>query len=468
MFKFKKVTPLCLIVFAFGCLALLPNAEAVSPPPDGGYPGGNTAEGDLALQSLTTGFYNNAVGIYALLSVTTGNFNTANGAGALFSITTTSENTATGAGALFSNSGGFSESANTADGAFALFSDTTGFHNTAVGDRALFANTTGQSNVAVGDGALGEATGGLVQVNTVVGSGVGGSLTTGSGNVFVGAAAGNDFLSGDFNICIGYNAAAGGVGINSASGNVFIGALAAQNFTAGDNNTCIGNGAGPGGVSTIGAGNVFIGATAGNSITDGDNNICIGNAVLGEAGAANSTYIGNINTTAQPIVGGVDGVTVDLTTGKLGHGVSSRRFKEQIKPMDTASEALYALKPVTFHYNKAIDPTQTLDFGLIAEEVAAVNPELAVRDREGKISNYRHDAVNAMLLNEFLKEHKKVEEQQATIAALKSTVAQQQKGFESKLAKQEEQIETLTAGLQKVSAQLEVNKGAAQTVLNNR
>ena len=181
----------------------------------------------------------------------------------------------------------------------------------------------------------------------------------------------------------------------------------------------------------------------GSNITLAINNICIGNQVLGETTASDSTYIGNINTTAQPIIAGVDGVTVDLTTGKLGHGVSSRRFKEQIKPMDAASEAIYTLKPVTFHYNKAIDPTQTLDFGLIAEEVAAVNPELAVRDRDGKISNYRHDAVNAMLLNEFLKEHQAVQELKKEVAAL-------------------------TEGLQKVSAQLEVSKPAPQTVLNNQ
>ena len=357
-----------LVALILAAFAISPMAQAVVPAPDGGYPGGNTAEGQNALLSRTTGIYNNAVGIYALLSLTTGNYNTANGAGALFSITTTNENTATGAGALFSNSSGPSDSGNTADGAFALFSDTTGHHNTAVGNRALFANTTGAQNVAIGDRALEDATG--PGSNTVVGSVAGGSITTGGGNT-------------------------------------------------------------------------FIGLNAGNNITTGDNNICIGAAVLGEMGAADSTYIGNINTTAQPIVGGVDGVTVDLTTGKLGHGVSSRCFKEQIKPMDEASELLYSLKPVTFYYKKAIDHTQTLDFGLIAEEVAAVNPELAVRDGQGKICDYRRDAVNAMLLNEFLKEHQTVQELKKEVAAL-------------------------TAGLQKVSAQLEVSKPAPQTVLNNQ
>src|SRR4029077_16104581 len=170
---------------------------------------------------------------------------------------------------------------------------------------------------AVGTSALESVTGSLVAGNTAVGSGAGISLTTGSGNTFIGNSAGNDFLSGD-------------------------------------NNTCIGVGAAEGAGHT-GGGNVFVGFNAGNNVTFGDSNICIGNQVLGETNAADSTYIGNINTTAQPIVAGVDGGTVDLTPGKLGHGVSSRRFKEQIKPMDAASEAIYQLNPVTFHYNKAID-----------------------------------------------------------------------------------------------------------------
>jgi len=134
--------------------------------------------------------------------------------------------------------------------------------------------------------------------------------------------------------------------------------------------------------------------------------------------------------------------------------------------MGGASEALYALKPVTFRYKKAMDPQGIAQFGLVAEDVEEINPDLVVRDKEGKVYTVRYDAVNAMLLNEFLKEHKKVEEQQATIAELKSTVVQQQKGFESKLTKQEKQIEALSAGLQKVSAQLEASKPAPQVVNN--
>ena len=177
-----------------------------------------------------------------------------------------------------------------------------------------------------------------------------------------------------------------------------------------------------------------------------------------------SCFIGQIFSRTSP---GGTAVFINAS-GKLGTVTSSRRFKEQIKPMERASEALYSLKPVTFHYKKEIDATGTSQFGLVAEEVEKVNRDLVVRDKQGKPYSVRYDQVNAMLLNEFLKEHKKVEEQQATIAELKSAVAQQQKGFESKLAQQEEQIERLTAGLQKVSAQLEMSKAAPQTVLNNR
>src|SRR5438874_13252232 len=136
--------------------------------------------------------------------------------------------------------------------------------------------------------------------------------------------------------------------------------------------------------------------------------------------------------------------------------------------MDKASEAILALKPVTFRYKKELDPKGIPQFGLVAEEVEKINPDLVARDEQGKPYTVRYEAVNAMLLNEFLKEHCKVEEQQATIAQLKSTVAEQQKSFEAKLAKQEEQIEALTAGLQKVSAQLELNKSAPQVVNNNQ
>jgi uncharacterized coiled-coil protein SlyX len=206
-----------------------------------------------------------------------------------------------------------------------------------------------------------------------------------------------------------------------------------------------------------------LGFQAGFNIT-GSGNVCIGQNVLGLAGENNVTRIRNIGSTAQ-----ANGIFVTVGAGgKLGFQMSSRRYKEDIKPMDKASEALFALKPVSFRYKQEIDPARSPDFGLIAEDVATVNPDLVARDEEGKIVTVRYQAVNAMLLNEFLKEHGKVQEQTATISELQATVAQQQKTFDSRLAEQQKQIEALTEGLQKVNAQLEASKPAPQMVLNNQ
>ena len=162
----------------------------------------------------------------------------------------------------------------------------------------------------------------------------------------------------------------------------------------------------------------------------------------GVAGENDHTYIRNINTTSVSGMG-TDTVTVNLTTGLLGHLTSSRRYKEDIKPMDKTSEALYTLNPVTYRFKKEIDPSQSLDYGLIAEEVAKVDPNLAIRDRNGQIESVRYNAINAMLLNEFLKEHRKNEEQEKTIAELNS-------GMTALAATVKEQA----AQIQKVSAQL--------------
>jgi uncharacterized coiled-coil protein SlyX len=177
---------------------------------------------------------------------------------------------------------------------------------------------------------------------------------------------------------------------------------------------------------------------------------------------SNTWFIGNI----WQQTGGSQAVYVN-SDGKLGAQASSRRFKHDIKSMERSSEVIYQLNPVSFRYNPEIESAGPPGFGLIAEEVAEVNPALVLSDKEGKPYTVRYDAVNAMLLNEFLKEHKQVKAQETTIAKLKSTVTQQQKAFESKLAKQQAQIEALTAGLQKVSAQLEASKPEPQTVLNN-
>jgi len=375
-----------------------PKVLAVVPAPDGGYPGGNTAEGDNALFTLTTGASNTAIGFAALGSNTTGDFNTAIGFAALGSNTAGDLNTAEGSGALLLNTTG---SSNTANGNNALFHNTSGFQNVATGVQALFRNTTGFHNAAAGFQAL------L-------------SNTTGNHNTADGDNALVHDTTGSLNTAIGAH-------------------TLDQNIT--------------------GSSNVALGFQAGFNIT-GSGNVCVGQNILGVVGESNVTRIGNIGSTAQ-----ANSVFVTVGAGgKLGFQVSSRRYKDDIKPMNKASEALFALKPVSFRYKQEIDPARSPDFGLIAEDVATVNPDLVARDEEGNIVTVRYQAVNAMLLNEFLKEHKKVEEQQASITELKSTVAQQKNDFQAKVAHQQEQIEALTAGLQKVSAQLEVSKTAPRVV----
>ncbi len=178
----------------------------------------------------------------------------------------------------------------------------------------------------------------------------------------------------------------------------------------------------------------------------------------------------------------VAGEAVRVTSsGQVGVLSSSARFKDDIKPMEKASETILALKPVSFRYKKEIDPERTPQFGLIAEEVAKVNPDLVTRDAEGKVFTVRYEAVNAMLLNEFLKEHREVQDQKATITQLKSTVAQQQTEVralsqlkstvakqDATIARQQKQIEALTTGLQKVSAQVEANRPAPQIVSSDQ
>jgi uncharacterized coiled-coil protein SlyX len=224
--------------------------------------------------------------------------------------------------------------------------------------------------------------------------------------------------------------------------------------------------------NNTGSGNIALGSDAGTALTTGGNNIDIG--APGVAGESGTLRIGFRQ--FQTFIAGISGIPVTGTPvvvdafGQLGVAPSAQRFKDKIKPMDKASEAILALKPVTFHYKS--DATTTPQFGLIAEEVAEVNPNLVVRDQNGEIYTVRYDAVHAMLLNEFLKEHKafleeqcKVQEQEATIAQLKSTVvkqdatiARQQQGMEAVVARLDEQA----TQIQKVSAQIEANKPATK------
>jgi uncharacterized coiled-coil protein SlyX len=313
--KFANLTGISVVIAAIGALLVFSTTtQALTPLPDGGYAGNNTAEGTNALFHDTIGINNTALGFRALFNNTSGSYNNADGA---FS--------------LFSNTAGIF---NTADGFQALYSNQSGFQNTAVGAGALNHNVTGRTNVAVG------------------------------------------FLAGS--------------------------------RTNGNANILIGN----------------IGVAGENSVIH-----------IGTKGVQIKTFIAGI--AGQAIMSNIATVCVDTVSGQIAQcPPSSVRFKEDIKPMDKDSEAILALKPVTFRYKKQLDPNSEAQFGLVAEEVAKINPDL-VRYQDGQIFGVRYEAVNAMLLNEFLKEHQRGQEQAAKIAA------------------QEKTIKTLTASLKHQAAQIE-------------
>ncbi len=508
----KTAIPQGLIVILI-VLGALENMQAVTPAPDGGYgpPAygtGNTAEGENALLSLTTGVFNTATGYLSLQSNTTGRFNTAIGAGALLN-NTANQNTATGAGALLNNiTGAF----NTANGEAALFFNTTGTQNTATGTSALQSNTTGNFNTADGVDALITNTTGSFNTangvyalrgnttgtqNTATGVNALVTNTTGSFNTANGVGALQVNSTGDSNTANGVEALRSNtdgfnntaLGVNALRSNTdgghntATGAGALLSNTTGNLNTATGEGAlnknttGSGGTAigwdalfdntsgngntaigsdaltsnTTGRNNTVVGSNAGISLTTASNVICIGANVAG-ANLSNSCYIGSIFNQSSSA-----GAAVFInSSGKLGTLTSSRRFKHDIKPMDKASEALFALKPVSFQYKKEIDPVGTSQLGLVAEDVEKVNPDLVVHDKEGKPYSVRYDQVNAMLLNEFLKEHRAFLKEQRKVQELEANAVHQQK-----------QIEALTAGLQKVSAQLEANKPALQLATSN-
>jgi hypothetical protein len=580
--KTNIVSLVLIPLLVLNCFGSLPTAQAVNPPPDGGYPGGNTAEGQNAMLNLSSGSYNTALGFFSLSSNTGAAFNTGLGAGTLLA-NTGANNTATGAGALLNNSTGGS---NTAGGAFALFNNTigtgniaigyqagffltagdnnieignvgiggdsntirlgdpaihaaifvagittmtpatpnqmvlvdpasgqlgsadipssgvvstspentavgeqalasnTGGFNTATGFQALFSNTSADSNTAVGDQALFTNTG---PNNTAVGAG---ALFSNQGDpnpdnhlgVFNNAFGANSLffnVDGSSNNALGESALLSNImasnntaigdlalenndssGLGQASENTAVGAGALVSNVDGDSNNAVGFlalGANTTGIrnnaigylalgsNTSGSNNIAVGDSAGENVTTADNVICIGANVAG-ANVSNSCYIGSIF--GETSSGGA-AVLINFD-GKLGTVVSSRRFKEEIKAMDKASEALFALKPVTFRYKRDVDEAGVQQFGLVAEDVEKVNPDLVVRDKEGNPYSVRYEQVNAMLLNEFLKEHRMVEE-------LKAAVAQQSK-----------HIETLTAVLEKMGARLDVGPPAQRTVLNNQ
>jgi len=239
--------------------------------------------------------------------------------------------------------------------------------------------------------------------------------------------------------------------------------------TTGADNTAVGTNAL---LNDTGSGNIALGSGAGSDHASDFNNIDIGN--IGHAGESGVIRIGTGGTQIATAIAGIFGVGFGTdpvfvqSNGQLGVGVSSARFKTEIKPMEKVSEAILALKPVTFRYKQEMDPRAMLRFGLVAEEVAEVNPDLVGRDAKGQVQTVHYEAVNAMLLNEFLKEHRTVQDLKSTAAKQEATIAQQQKKFEAKIAHQQQQIEALTAGLQKVSDQLELSKPAPRTVGNNQ
>jgi uncharacterized coiled-coil protein SlyX len=229
--------------------------------------------------------------------------------------------------------------------------------------------------------------------------------------------------------------------------------------TTGASNTAIGDDALR--FNVDGSGNVAVGDEAGTGLGASVNN-CIAIGAPGDGPFAvldNTCFIGSIFGEPVSDPGTQTAVFVDQFN-VVGIFNSSRRYKHDIQPMDKTSETLYKLKPVTFKFNS--DWKATTQYGLIAEEVAEVNPGLVVRGKDGEVQTVRYEQINTMLLNEFLKEHKKVEEQQASIVELKSTVAQQQKGMEVLTAQLKEQA----AQIQKVNAQLEMSKAAPQVVAN--
>jgi hypothetical protein len=460
------------LALALAWLALSPTAQAVCREGcDSSH--FNTFLGDDALLNNTTGFSNTAIGYQSLQSNTTGNYNTANGVLALGSNTTGSYNTANGVSALYHNTIGTD---NTANGVDALGLNTSGSQNTANGIEALALNTTGSSNTANGALALWTNTTGLQ--NTATGAYALYSNTTDGNNTATGYGA----LQ---NNTIGFS--------NTANG-----ASALQNNTTGNNNTADGVQALY--YNTTGSSNIALGFQAGFNRTTGSNNIDIGNA--GAAGKSNIIRIGTNGTQKNAYIAGISGVTVAGgvgviidSNGHLGTVVSSERFKDGIRPMDKASEAILALKPVTFRYKHELDPEGIPQFGLVAEQVEKVNPDLVARDNQGKPYTVRYEAVNAMLLNEFLKEHRKVEEQgrkeqeleativqqrkdfQASITKLEATVAQQQKDFQTTAAEQQKGMEILTASLKAQASQIqkvtrlrrvEVTKPVPQMVANNQ
>jgi hypothetical protein len=454
LIQLKDATRLIFSAFmlAYCSLSLPRSAQAA----DGGIGNYNTAEGDEALShGRFAGQGNTAVGYFALNFCYLAENNTAVGTFAL-------EEGAVSGNTQYGNN-------NTAIGARALRRDALGVANTAVGANALATNQVGHYNTAVGFQALYSN---QAFYNTATGAFALLSNQGGTSNTANGISALEKNETGHANTAVGFSTLDRSINGND---NTAIGAIALQHST--------------------GDFNIGLGWGAGVNLMFGSNNIYVANR--GVENESNTIRIGDRGVHTSVFIAGIEdaGVGADATqvyidhTGHLGTVLSSRRFKEEIKPMDKTSEAILALEPVTFRYKQEIDPTGTQQFGLIAEQVEKINPALVVRDRDGKVKTVRYEAVNVMLLNEFLKEHHKVhelqtaaakqqmkiDEQAAMITKLNATVKEQQMSFQSTAAKQQQEIKAFAASLkeqasqiQKISTQLELSKPAPQTVLNTQ
>jgi hypothetical protein len=404
----------------------------------------NTAVGDQALAS-NAGESNTATGFQALFKNTVGNQNTASGAKVLSVNIDGTNNTAIGAFALSSNVGGdptnSKGSYSNAVGANSLSFNVDGAFNNAFGESALLFNLHASGNTAVGDIALtNNDSSGLGQA---------------SDNTAVGAEALLQNNDGNSNNAVGSFALSANVGDTNGNGsfNNVIGVEAMASNVNGSGNVAVGDSAGLG---VEGSFNIYIGFAAGPSM-DGsqipeDETIRIGDSFNF------ACFIGGIS--GVPVSG--DPVVVN-GEGRLGVWPSSARFKDDIKPMDKASEAILALKPVTFRYKKEIDIKGTQHFGLGAEQVAQVSPALVILDTEGKPYSVRYDQVNAMLLNEFLKEHRKVEQQGQKIQEQEAAIAELKSGVETLAAA----VKGQATQIQKVNAKISTSRPAPQLVRMN-
>ena len=415
---------------------------------------GNTASGTGALQNNTSGTNNTASGFEALVSNTTGFANTASGADALFSTTTGSFNTASGFIALFSNTTG---NWNTAAGANALYSNTVGENNTASGTFALASNTTGSSNTASGTGALASNTEGWA--NTASGAEALASNTTGSGNTASGLKTLGSNTTGSGNTALGVFA----LGTNTTGGdNVASGTAALASNTEGWANTA--SGAYALYSNTTGSGNTALGAFALGSHTTGSSNLAIGNLAGADlVTGSNNIYLGHkgINfdsnimrlgeTQTRTFIAGIFGSTVGSgspvvinSQGQLGTLASSARYKRDIHAMGEHSQKMQQLRPVTFRYKE--DQEGQLQYGLIAEEVAQVYPELVVRGATGEVESVQYHQLIPLLLNELQHQQQTLEAQGQHLAELKAQNARLQAALVHQHAAVATRLEQLEQG----------------------